>query len=109
MKYIKAFLLVIIFYVFFVGFTKGVSLPFIKLFSDKELHFIVFLLYPVITFALLPSFKGKKIFIFILFLSLTFMVEVIQLYFPTRSFSYQDMKFSFLGCIAGFGIIGYFK
>ena len=109
MKYIKLSLLVIMYAVFFIGFTKGFSLAALKLFSDKELHVLVFLIYPALTYFLLPIFKYKGIFIFVLFLSLTGLVEVIQLYFPYRSFSYEDMKFSLIGCIVSFGLIGYFK
>jgi|TARA_R110000868_G_scaffold74337_2_gene214889 VanZ family protein len=109
MKYIKNFLLVIMCVVFFVGFTKGISLSVLELFTDKELHVIVFLTYPFITYFLLPKFKYKGLFLFVLFMSLTTIVEIIQLYFPYRTFSYADIKFSIAGCLVSFGLIGYFK
>jgi VanZ family protein len=109
MKYIKNFLLVIMCIVFFVGFTKGISLSVLELFTDKELHVIVFLTYPFITYFLLPNFRYKRLFLFILFMSLTATVELVQLFFPCRTFSYEDIKFSILGCLLSFGLIGYFK
>jgi VanZ family protein len=109
MKYLKNLLLCVMSVVFFVGFTKGIPFSVLKLFTDKELHVIVFLTYPFITYFLIPNFRYKGIFLFILFMSLTGVVEIIQLYFPCRTFSYEDIKFSIAGCLVSFGLIGYFK
>lgn len=105
------YLFLLFFYLLFViGFFKT-NLNFLPNIQhyDKELHFLVFFIYPLGTYYTLKTFFLKKILLFILFIFLSFGVEFIQLYFTDRVFCVQDIKYSLLGCLLSFGIIGYFK
>lgn len=106
MRYI---VLLLMYVLFFIGFMKNVSSYVPKCLSDKEIHLIVFALYPLITYFLLKNFKYKKFILFFIFCSLAVLVEYAQLYTGIRTFCYADMKYSLIGCVMSAGLIGYFK
>ena len=66
---------------------------------DKSIHLIEFFVLAVLFIKTMEfySFKGKSIFILFVLAVLIVASEVVQLFIPSRSFSYKDMIFDGIG------------
>jgi hypothetical protein len=68
-----------------------------KYLSDKELHFLAFLIIPFFIYVLLSKYKYAYIFSSSIFLILTYYIEHLQRLLGNRSYSMQDFKYSLFG------------
>jgi hypothetical protein len=103
-------ILILLCITFYVGFfTSTISPKYILFCGDKVIHFIVFFIYPILFFLLLPKHKLKGVFLFLLFLLLSFFVEVLQRKFFNRVYCMTDFKYSLAGVFYSFSTIYYSK
>jgi hypothetical protein len=70
---------------------------YLKYFSDKELHFLAFLIFPFFIYVILSKYKFAYILTSIIFFILTYYVEVLQKLLGYRCYSIQDFKYSLAG------------
>ena len=107
----KKLILLALAYAFYKGFfTFCKSNTFLlNTFSDKDLHFSVFLVYPLLFYIFLPK-KHILIFLNILFFGImTYGVEVLQSRYFHRQYSLGDLKYSFYGFFCSACLIFYFS
>ena len=109
MKIARILVLVLMSFLFYWGFTQKISLSYLSFMNDKDIHLVVFILYPLATYFLIGNFKYKSIILFLLFLFLAVGVEFLQYFIPYRSACFLDIKFSVIGLLLSSGMIGYFK
>lgn len=108
MKKLLLLLLVYIFYVGFFTFHKGNTFL-LSLFTDKQLHLIAFIVYPLSFYILLPKRFTVSFLILLFFGVMTFGVEIIQRKYFHRCYSLSDFKYSFLGFFVSACLIFYFS
>lgn len=108
MKKLLLLLLIYIFYIGFFTFYKGNSFL-LSVFTDKQLHLIAFIVYPVSFYILLPKKLIVTFLILLFFGAMTFGVEVIQRKYFHRCYSLSDFKYSFLGFLFSACLIFYFS
>jgi hypothetical protein len=103
----KKLAVITLFYIFYLGFftfSKG-NFFLLRHFTDKELHFLAFMAYPLAFYILLPK-KSSVVFLNLFFFGfMTFGVEVLQRKFFHRSYSISDFKYSLCGFFASFVLI----
>ena len=107
----RAILISILLYIFYVGFFTFSKCNTILLshFSDRELHFLAFLIYPFLFFLILPKNKTIVFLNILLFGVMTFGVEVLQRKYFHRSYSLTDFKYSFSGFMCALFLILHFS
>lgn len=96
---LRLFLTLFSFFIFVSEFlTKSSHHKFyLKYFSDKDLHFLSFFLFPLFVYILLRKYKVICFFISVIILSMTYFIEVLQSYTTYRTFSLLDFKYSLSG------------
>ncbi len=70
---------------------------YLKYFSDKELHFLAFLVIPFFVYVMLTKYKYAYIVTSLFFFFMTYYVEVLQKMGGHRCYSMQDFKYSLVG------------
>lgn len=95
----KTIFLGIFSFVFYNGFFTSSKSNHIMLsiFTDKQLHFAVFFLYPLVFLYLLPKNKIITMITLLFFGVMTFGIEVLQRKYFHRTYSILDFKYSFCG------------
>jgi len=68
-----------------------------KYLSDKELHFLAFLIIPFLIYVLLSKYKYAYLVSSFIFLTLTYYIEYLQNLLGNRHYSIQDFKYSLFG------------
>ena len=81
---------------------------------DKLIHFILFFVQSFISSQTIYLYRGYfsiKIFVFIIFILLSFgiLVEVQQLYIPFRTFDYYDLITNLIGVVSGVFCVKFFN
>ena len=81
---------------------------------DKLIHFILFFVQSFISSLTIYLYRGYfsiKIFVFIIFILLSFgiLVEVQQLYIPFRTFDYYDLITNLIGVVSGVFCVKFFN
>lgn len=104
MKKLVIILSLCLFYLGFFTISKGNSLL-LKIFSDKELHTLVFFLYPTMFYVLLPKKWYYIIPSITIFGFMTYGVELFQKLFTNRCYSLSDFKSSLNGFLLSFTLI----
>jgi hypothetical protein len=98
----KTLLLGVFTFIFYNGFftlSKSNDLL-LSTFTDKQLHFAVFFLYPLVFLYLLPKNKVITIVTLLFFGAMTFGIEVLQRKYFHRTYSLLDFKYSFCGYLS---------
>jgi hypothetical protein len=88
-----------IFYNGFFTFSKSNTII-LSIFTDKQLHFAVFFLYPLVFLYFLPKNKIITIITLLFFGTMTFGIEVLQRKYFHRTYSMLDFKYSFCGFLS---------
>ena len=76
-------------------------------FSDKFLHFSLFLYLTILSW--LSRIIHKELFLYAIVLAYGILIEIVQIYIPYRSFEILDIFADFLGILAGIFFINFFK
>ena len=107
---IRYLILLFMCFMFIIGFFMNTDVNRVTNYiSDCNIHFIVFFVYPLIFYFLIPKFRFKFFLVISTFLSLSYGVEFIQNYLHYRSYSIKDFRCSILGCLSACFLIVYFK
>ena len=82
---------------------------YLKFFSDKELHFLAFLIVPFVVYCVVSKYKHLYLLTSFIFLLLTYFIEELQNFFGYRCFSILDFKYSLSGFIVYCVLIFFLK
>ena len=103
-KHILTSLLVLYIFMILIGtLLPRVGYPLVRNY-DKFFHFVEFLILAFLLMKTLFAYKPKNIYAIAIFVSILIIIlsEVVQLFVPSRSFSYWDMAFDAMGATIGF-------
>ena len=105
---IRLFCFLFLCFLFYIGFFENTSIYSISFYiKDTYVHLIVFFIYTVAFYLLLPKFRFKLMSITFLFSLMAYLVEIFQSYLSYRSYSIIDFKASLYGTLSSSVLIVY--